>query len=207
MRKKSMNDTIAGVEIPDTALVRDATHFARSATDDLMFDHARRVYLWGMLHGRRRGLAPDPEMLYVCAMFHDLGLTAKYGSTGSFEFDGGYVAWDFLLHNGFSVREARTVWLAIALQTSPALPEYLEDEIALLSAGIATDVLGLDLDAMTVEEIQQVTTAHPHPDFKIGKLRSLHSVGESRPGATTFAAINRNVPSPALPNGSRRFQQ
>jgi hypothetical protein len=166
-----MKDTIAGVEIPDSALVRGATQLACSATDDLTFDHSRRVYLWGMMHGRRRGLAPDPELFYVCAMFHDLGLTAKYGRTGSFEFDGAYVAWDFLLHNGFSIHEARTVWLAIALQTTPRLPEYLDDEVALLSAGIATDVLGLDLDAMTVEEIHQVTTAHPRPDCKIGKLR------------------------------------
>jgi HD domain len=200
-----LDDKIAGVEIPDTALVRDATDLVRSVTDDVLFDHSRRVYLWGMLHSRRRGLAPDPELLYVGAMFHDLGLTEKYGRTDSIEFDGAYAAWDFLLGNGFSIQEARTIWLAIALQSALPVPEYLSDEITLLSAGIATDVLGLNLDALTVEEIQQITTAHPTRDFKIAKLRGVHSGRNSRPGSTTVAMMSQSTPP--LTGGPLHFGQ
>ena len=71
----SLPGTIADIEIPDTALVRATTEFIRDAEDDLLFDHSRRVYLFGALQGRRRGLNPDLELLYVGAMFHDLGLT------------------------------------------------------------------------------------------------------------------------------------
>ena len=70
-----MTASIAGVQIPDTRLVADATELIAAAEPPLLFDHSRRVYLFGMLQGRRRGLAPDPELLYVGAMFHDLGLT------------------------------------------------------------------------------------------------------------------------------------
>jgi len=81
--------TVAGVVIPDSALAREATELVGAATDDLLFNHSRRAYLWGMLHGRRRGLEPDPELLYVAAMFHDLGLTPKYRRTDQrFELDG-----------------------------------------------------------------------------------------------------------------------
>ena len=71
-------DTIADIAIPDTALVREITEFIRDAEDDLLFDHSRRVFLFGALQGRRRGLQPDLELLYAGAMFHDLGLTHRY---------------------------------------------------------------------------------------------------------------------------------
>jgi hypothetical protein len=58
-------DSIAGIVIPDTALVREITAFIREAEDDLLVDHSRRVFLFGALHGRRRGLQPDLELLYA----------------------------------------------------------------------------------------------------------------------------------------------
>ena len=73
-----MTSSIAGVPIPDTRLAADATELVRADAPPLLFHHSRRVYLFGMLQGRRLGLAPDPELLYVGAMFHDLGLTDKY---------------------------------------------------------------------------------------------------------------------------------
>ena len=69
-----MADRVAGIEIPDSALARDVTDFIRDAEDDLLFHHSRRVFFFGALQGNRRGLQPDLELLYVGAMFHDLGL-------------------------------------------------------------------------------------------------------------------------------------
>jgi hypothetical protein len=63
-------DSIAGVVIPDSKLVREITAFIRDAEDDLLFDHSRRVFFFGALQGRRRGLQPDLELLYVGAMPH-----------------------------------------------------------------------------------------------------------------------------------------
>ena len=98
----SLPATIADIEIPDTPLVRATTEFIRDVEDDLLFDHSRRVYLFGALQGRRRGLEPDLELLYVGAMFHDLGLTEPYRSTSTlrFEVDGANAACDFLLDHG-----------------------------------------------------------------------------------------------------------
>jgi HD-GYP domain-containing protein (c-di-GMP phosphodiesterase class II) len=89
-------DTIADIRIPDSPMVREATAFIRDAEDDLLFNHSRRVFLFGALRGLRRGLQPDLELLYVGAMFHDLGLTERYRtSTGRFEVDGADAARDF----------------------------------------------------------------------------------------------------------------
>jgi hypothetical protein len=53
--------TIAGVVIPDSTLAREATELVGAATDDLLFNHFRRAYLWDMLHGRRCGLEQIPN--------------------------------------------------------------------------------------------------------------------------------------------------
>ena len=76
-----MTETIAGVDIPDTELAREATELVRKNNTPLLFDHSRRVFLFATLKGRYRGIEADPELLYVGAMFHDLGLTEHYRST------------------------------------------------------------------------------------------------------------------------------
>src|SRR6202158_167286 len=174
--------TIAGVTIPDTPLVRAATALIREAEDDLLFDHSRRVFLFGALQGRRRGLEPDLEMLYVGAMFHDIGLTERYRtSTLRFEVDGANAARDFLLERGVDEAAARKVWLSIALHTTPGVPEFLDAEIALVTAGVETDVLGIGRDDLSAQAIEAVTAAHPRPDFKRRILQAFTDGNTHRP--------------------------
>lgn len=186
-------DTIAGIVIPDTPLVHAATEFIREAEDDLLFHHSRRVYLFGALRGHRRGLQPDPELLYVGAMFHDLGLTERYRhSTLRFEVDGANAARDFLLEWGVDEAAARKAWLAIALHTTPGVPEFLEPEIALVNAGVATDVLGVGRDDLSPESLEAVTAAHPRPHFKRRILQAFTDGIKYRPD-TTFGTMNADV--------------
>ena len=186
-------DTVAGIVIPDTALVREATEFIRSAEDDVLFHHSRRVFLFGALHGRRLGLQSDLELLYVGAMFHDLGLTARYGtSTQRFEMDGADAARDFLLEHGVEQSDADKVWLGIALHTTPEVPTRLDPETALLAAGVKTDVVGVGREELTAEAIDAVTAAHPRPDFKNRILAAFNDGMKHRPN-TTFGTMNDDV--------------
>ncbi|MGV0838078.1 HD domain-containing protein [Mycolicibacterium thermoresistibile] len=186
-------ETIAGVTIPDTALVRDATDYLRGELNDLLFDHSRRVFLFGALQGRRLGLQADLELLYIGAMFHDIGLTAAYrDSTRRFEVDGANAARDFLVDRGIEESVARTVWLAIALHTTPGVPEFLEPEIALVTAGVETDVLGIGRDELTAEARDAVTAAHPRPDFKRRILQAFTEGNVHRP-RSTFGTVNADV--------------
>jgi hypothetical protein len=61
--------------IPDSRLVRAITELVRDTESPLPFQHSSRVYYWGALAGKRRGLRFDPELLYAGAMFDDMGLT------------------------------------------------------------------------------------------------------------------------------------
>jgi hypothetical protein len=186
-------DTIAEVVIPDTPLVRDVTALIREAEDDLLFDHSRRVFLFGALQGRRRGLQPDLELLYVGAMFHDIGLTQRYRTSMlRFEVDGANAAQDFLRERGVDEAAARKVWLSIALHTTPGVPEFLDPEIALVTAGVETDVLGIGRDDLPPDALAAVTAAHPRPDFKRRILQAFTEGMKHRP-LSTFGTMNADV--------------
>jgi len=191
-----MSNTIAGIDLPDTPLVHDVTDYIRAQENDLLFDHSRRVFFFGALQGLRRGLRPDLELLYVGAMFHDIGLTEPYRSSNlRFEVDGANAARDFLLQRGPYGRDeadARTVWLSIALHTTPGVPEFLEAEIALVTAGVETDVLGIGRDDLAPDQLAAVTAAHPRPDFKRRILQAFTDGNTHRP-RTTFGNVNADV--------------
>jgi HD superfamily phosphodiesterase len=188
-----MSESIAGIDIPDTALVRAITARIRDAEDDLLFNHSRRVFIFGALQGRRRGLQPDLELLYAGAMFHDIGLTPRYrNSVLRFEVDGANAARDFLLEHGIAEADAAKVWLGIALHTTPGVPEFLAPETALVTAGVETDVLGIGRDDLAAEALEEVTAAHPRPDFKRQILSAFNDGMKHRP-QTTFGTCNADV--------------
>jgi HD superfamily phosphodiesterase len=185
--------SIAGIDIPDTPLTREITEYIRDTEDELLFNHSRRVFLFGALQGRRRGLQPDLELLYTGAMFHDIGLTEGHRTSMlRFEVDGANAARDFLLERGFDEATARKVWLSIALHTTPGVPEFLDPEIALVTAGVETDVLGIGRNDLSAEAIEAVTAAHPRPDFKNRILRAFNDGMKHRPDST-FGTMNDDV--------------
>lgn len=188
-----MSEQIAGIDVPDSALAREATQLVRDATTDLLYHHSRRVFLFGSLQGKRLGRTADPELLYVGAMFHDLGLTEKYGRTDQrFEIDGADEARRFLTAHDIPADGIRRVWTGIALHTTPEIPYHLEPEVALVTAGVETDVLGIgyaDLDPAT---IKAVVAAHPRPDFKRQILAAFTKGIKDRPD-TTFGNVKADV--------------
>jgi HD superfamily phosphodiesterase len=184
---------VAGIVIPDTPLVREITEYIRDTQDELLFNHSRRVFLFGALQGHRGGLQPDLELLYAGAMFHDIGLTESYRTSMlRFEVDGANAARDFLLERGVDEAAARKVWLSIALHTTPNVPEFLEPEIALVTVGVETDVLGIGRNDLSAEAIEAVTAAHPRPDFKNRILRAFTDGMKHRP-RSTFGTVNADV--------------
>ncbi|MFF4693006.1 HD domain-containing protein [Streptomyces sp. NPDC001307] len=188
-----MPETIAGITVPDTALVHEATALVRQSADDTLFHHSRRVFLWGMLKTAVRGLEVDPELAYVGGLFHDLGLTADHRTKHRrFELDGAEAAYGFLRDHGRSEEEARNVWLAIALHTTPEVPLHLAPEVAVVTLGVETDVLGLNLEQITPVQRAEVVAAHPRPDFKNRILQAFHDGMADRPD-TTFGTMNDDV--------------
>jgi hypothetical protein len=188
-----MAEVIAGIRIPDSKLAREATDLLREHGTPLLLAHSLRVYLFGEIQGRHRGWAVDHELFYVGAMFHDLGLTAKYRSPDHrFEVDGANAARDFLRANGIDEEAAGVVWDAIALHTTPEIPWHKRPEIALVTGGVEADVLGDGLDEISAEDRASVLAAYPRVDFKTGIVRAFADGFGYRP-ATVFGTMNTDI--------------
>ena len=198
-----MAEVIAGIRIPDSKLARDATDLLREHGTPLLLAHSLRVYLFGAIQGRHRGWAIDHELFYVGAMFHDLGLTAKYRSSDHrFEVDGANAARDFLRAHGIDEPTADVVWDAIALHTTPEIPWHKRPEIALVNGGAAADVIGRGLDEIPVGDREAVLAAYPRVDFECGIVRAFVDGLADRP-ATAFGTFNADLLERGLP-GYRR---
>ncbi|WP_145010546.1 HD domain-containing protein [Kocuria salsicia] len=188
-----MTDTVAGIAVPDTALTREITEYIRDTEDDLLYHHSRRVFFFGALVGQAQELSVDHELLYAGAMFHDRGLTQDHQeSMLRFEVDGANDVFDFLMERGASRDRAHSAWLGIALHTTPGIPEFMAPEVALVSAGVETDVLGMHFDEVSEDARRAVVELHPRPDFKNRILSAFHHGMAHRPGST-FGTMNADV--------------
>lgn len=188
--------------VPDSRMAREATELVRDVAPPLIYHHSRRVYLFGALRGERDGLAYDPELLYVGAMFHDLGLVEGYRSGRRFELDGADEARGFLLAHGVPEDAAGLVWTGIALHTTPEIPLRMAPEVALVTRGVELDVLGIGYETVTGEQRAAVVAEHPRPDFKRRILAAFTDGIKDRP-ETTFGNVKADVLAHFVP-GFRR---
>ena len=198
-----MTQTIAGIRIPDSRMAQHATDLVREVATPLVYDHSRRVFLFGSLRGQEQGLDYDPELLYIGAMFHDLGLTEKYRRTDQrFEIDAADEARRFLGEYGINGEAADRVWAGIALHTTPEIPLHMAPEVALVTRGVELDVLGIGYDAITDDQRKAVVEAHPRPDFKNQILAAFTEGLKDRPD-TTFGNVKADVLAHFVPGFQR----
>jgi HD domain len=182
---------IFNVQIPNSKLTREVTQLIRDTESELLFSHSTRVYFWGALLGKQKDLTFDPELLYVAAMFHDLGLTSIYRESQlRFEVDGANAARDFLRSHNISKQDIEKVWNAVALHTTPGIPEHMHSEIALLQAGAGMDVAGRGFEQFSDEQREAVVAAYPRDtDFAHQMIDAFYHGMKHRPGST-FGTFN-----------------
>ena len=198
-RMNAMRITIAGVPIPDSVLARETTEFVQDVSTRLLFDHSRRVFLWAALQGQKLALEFDAELLYVGAMFHDIGLIEGHRSANErFEIDGANAARSFLERHGLPEERVMTVWESIALHTTPEVPRYKQPEVRLVTLGVEYDVLGLHFDELSAGQRDAVLAAHPRTGFKTGIVEAFSSGIRDKP-ETAFGTMNTDILEATVP--------
>jgi hypothetical protein len=182
------------IAIPDSKLARAATELVRDTETELLFNHSSRVYLFGSLAGELKGLSFDRELLYVGAMFHDMGLTRRHASPDErFEVDGANAARAFMEAHGIAQSDVDTVWTAIALHTTPGIPKHMHPVVALVTAGVEMDVLGLTYDEFSEADREAVVNRFPRPpQFKEEIILAFYDGIKHKP-ATTFGNVKADV--------------
>ena len=185
---------VSSITVPDSKLANEITAFIRDTESTLLFNHSSRVYYFGALAGQRRGLKFEAELLYAGAMFHDIGLVPAYSSNADrFEVDGANAAREFLRGHGIDKQDVDIVWTSIALHTTPGIPQYMHPVIALVTAGVEMDVLGMDYSGFSDQDREAVVQAFPRtPNFKEDILQAFYDGIKHKP-ESTFGNVKADV--------------
>ncbi|MCU6710186.1 HD domain-containing protein [Paenibacillus sp. J5C_2022] len=199
-----MSNVVADIKIPDSKLALGAAELLREYGNDLLWNHSHRVFLFGALQGIKEGVSFSTELLYISALFHDLGLVKQYSSSDKrFEVDGANAARDYLKAHGVPAESIRLVWDAIALHTTIGIAQYKEPEVMLIYSGVGYDVMGENFDSLTEEMRKKVTTNYPRDNFK-QKILSAFYDGFKHKQETTFGNIKADVCSLLNPDFKRK---
>ena len=194
----------SGVTIPDSKMAREVTELIRDTETALLFNHSSRVYYFSAATGKRKGLTFDPELLYVSAMFHDMGLVPKHSSAADrFEVDGANAAREFLRQHRIPQQDIDTVWTSIALHTTAGIPQYMHPVVALLTNGVEMDVLGIAYSEFTAADREAIVDAYPRTEgFKEDIIQAFYDGIKHKP-ETTFG----NVKADVLADKDAKFQR
>jgi hypothetical protein len=189
-----MSLNIDGIKIPDSQLAREITEQVRDTASPLLFNHSSRVFYFAALAGQQRGLSFDPELLYCGCMFHDMGLTHVHSSACErFEVDGANAARDFLKARGIAQQDIDTVWTSIALHTTPGIPRHMHPVVALVTAGVEMDVLGLTYPQYSDAQREAIVRAHPRGEnFKENIIQAFYDGIKHKPDST-FGNVKADV--------------
>ena len=107
--------------------------------------------------------------------------------------DGANAARVFLDSHGVAPADIDKVWTAIALHTTPGIPEFMAPEIALLTAGVEMDVLGIDYASVSDASREAVVQQHPRqPQFKEQIINAFYDGIKGKP-QTTFGNVKADV--------------
>lgn len=185
--------TVAGITMPDSAIAKQATELLLEHGTPFLYNHSLRSFVFASLNGKQKKMLYDPELLYVSAAFHDLGLMPHYSSTDKrFEVDGANAARDFLRSHGLSQPVLQLVWDAIALHTTPGIAEHKEAEVALLNYGVALDVVGRGYGQLSENAREDIVKQFPRNNFKKSIIPAFFD-GFKHKTDTTYGSINADI--------------
>ena len=199
---RALDYDIDRLPIPDSRIALDAEEECREASPGRLLNHCHRTYVWGMLLGTRDGLKPDPELLYVASMLHDLTLTDRWRDHSPmpcFAARGGLLATEWAADRGWHGERCGTLGDAISLHLNSEVSRVHGPEAQLLQAGAGLDVIGMRAWELTPATRRAVLLRHPMLDFVDG-LGDFSR--ESRAGTRTqflmrwvrFATLARHSP-------------
>jgi HD domain len=182
----SLNQTrlLAGILVPDTPIVTRAIEYAREHCEPYLFNHMMRSWLFSAAIAQLKGTPHDPEVLAVATVLHDIGLAKAFSGPLRFEVEGANAAREFARAQGMVEGRAQLIWNGVALNSTPSIALYMQDEVALCTMGIGLDWGGFGYDTLTQTQVAAVLDAFPRLQMKQQFTRDVCRIVESRPDTT-----------------------
>ncbi|MFD3524593.1 HD domain-containing protein [Streptomyces sp. NPDC058653] len=190
MTRTTLNELV----VPDTAASAAAREVASAYLSPALFNHSLRSYVWAAARGTARGIPFDPELLYVAAMLHDLGLMTAFDShTLAFEEAGGHVASVFAAGAGWTTQRRERLSDVIIRHMQLDVDESTDPEGHLLAQSTATDVVGANLDDFDSDFRRDVITRYPRLDFTADFLACFREQAARKPASSAAGALSAGL--------------
>jgi len=155
-----------GMPVPDSTVAQQAEDLIADVAPAFLVNHSVRAYAWAVELAWHDKLEFDPEILYVSALLHDIGLVPAYDMGACFEIDGGIAAERFALQQGQSAERAHAIYDVIALHMIETLPPDPAAEVTLLWDSTGVDVTGHRIGEVRDSAIPEIVAAYPRLEFK-----------------------------------------
>jgi len=175
---------IAGVTVPDTALVARAMEEARALSEPYLFNHAVRSWLFAVHLAELQNVSYDEEVVAVASLLHDVGLTKDYQGTRRFEVEGADMARSLVKAGGMDERRAQLIWYCVALNATLSISPYAEPEVGICTAGAGVDFAGLYYERIPKAGAARILAAFPRLQMKRQLKECLCVMAQARPETT-----------------------
>ena len=152
---------LAGISVPDTPLINRTIEYARQKCEPYLFNHVVRSWLFAARIGQLQNTEHDAEVVAVGTLLHDITLNESFAGPRRFEVEGADLARTFAKEGGFDERRAQLIWDSVALNSTPSIGLYKEAEVALCTAGICLDVVGLQYSVIPSNEMTKIVGEFP----------------------------------------------
>ncbi|MDP3890816.1 hypothetical protein [Nocardioides sp.] len=150
---------------PDSHIARRAEMQLRATSEPSLVNHCLRSHLWGVALAELEHLDHDPELLFVAAALHDLGLVSDFDTGAPFEVDSAAATHRFALSHDWDGWRAREAGTAVELHVAPEVTLDHGVEAYLLWHATSIDVSGHRLEELPSATVTRVLAAHPWLDF------------------------------------------
>ena len=157
---------IGGVGVANTPLITAVVDYAQRLSEQYLFNHAMRSWLFAEAIGQVKGIEYDREVVAVGTILHDVGLTASVSGPNRFEVNGADAAVAFIRGKGLSDRRVQLVWDLVALNSTPSLALHKEPEVAVGTMGIGLDYGGFGVDALPPSDLERILSTFPRLKMK-----------------------------------------
>ena len=178
------NRLLAGVRIPATPLVDRAIEYAREKCEPYLFNHVVRSWLFAARIGQLKNIEHDVEVVAVGTLLHDITLNKAFVGPRRFEVEAADLVRRFATDVGFDRRRAQLIWDSVALNSTPSIGLYKEAEVALCTAGICLDVVGLQFELIPPEEMKEIIEQFPRLKMKSRMTNCFCNIARSHPETT-----------------------
>jgi len=176
--------TLAGIRVPATPIVDLAIEYARQKCQPYLFNHVVRSWLFAARIGQLQKIEHDAEVVAVGTLLHDITLNEGFAGPRRFEVEGADLARSFATDIGFDKRRAQLIWDSVALNSTPSIGLYKEAEVALCTAGVCLDVVGLQYSLIPSNEMTKIVGEFPRLDMKRRMTRCFCHFAKIKPEAT-----------------------